>query len=337
MTGSTLHIRTNSRLAFGLIDLNGELGRIEGGLGLALESPCVELRVRRAATVVTSGLPLTDGTLAKLRAISTVFDERYGAGGAEVHVEQTIPDHAGLGSGTQLALAFAQALNLLYDVELPCHDLSLIAQRGGTSGIGCAAFEMGGFLADGGHSFRRDGGKTEFAPSSASKGFAPPPVLFHAPLPGSWSVVLAIPAAGRLTHGDEERELFRTLCPLPAAEAAEAARLALLKVLPAVMEADLDAFGEGLEAMQRLGWKHVQISRQSEAVHATLHEMRRLGLQGVGMSSWGPTLFGFSERGAEAVRDIVGALERFGASLGGVRVIPTRAAERGADWSWEET
>lgn len=337
MTRSTLHIRTNSRLAFGLIDLNGELGRIEGGLGLALESPCVELRARRADGVVSSGVPVSGSTLEKFEAISAVFRERYGAGGVELHIEQTIPDHAGLGSGTQLAIAFAQALNLLYGVGLPYHDLSLIAQRGGTSGIGCAAFEMGGFLADGGHRFRRAGGKNAFAPSSASKGFAPPPVLFHAPLPRSWSVVLAIPVAGRQTHGDEEHELFRTLCPLPAGEAAEAARLALVQVLPAVMEADLEAFGDGLEAMQRLGWKHVQFARQSQAVHATVHEMRRLGLQGVGMSSWGPTLFGFSERGPESDRDIVAALERFGATQGGVRVILTKAAERGAEWSWEDS
>lgn len=336
MTPATLYLRTNSRLAFGLIDLNGDLGRIEGGLGLALESPCVELRARHADSLVTSGAPISESTRDKLEAISAVFKQQYGAGGIALHVEQTIPDHVGLGSGTQLAIAFAQALNLLYDVGLPCCDLSRIAQRGGTSGIGCAAFETGGFLADGGHRYGRPGGKSVFAPSSASTEFAPPPILFQSPLPRDWSVVLAIPAAGRLTHGDEERELFRTLCPLPADEAAQAARLALLKVLPAVLEGDLEAFGDGLEAMQRLGWKQVQFSRQSQAVHATVHEMRRLGLQGVGMSSWGPTLFGFSERGPEADRGTVAALERFGAAHGGVRVILTRAAERGADWSWEE-
>ena len=50
MKDKTLRIRTTSRLSFGLIDMNGEIGRIEGGLGLALENPCVEIRARRAPT-----------------------------------------------------------------------------------------------------------------------------------------------------------------------------------------------------------------------------------------------------------------------------------------------
>lgn len=336
MAPSTLRIRTNSRLAFGLIDLNGEIGRIEGGLGLALEAPGVELRARRADSLVVSGNgSVSDSVRRKFESMHAVFKERHGTGGIEVSIEQTIPNHSGLGSGTQLALAFGQALNLLYDLALTSHDVSRIAQRGGTSGIGCAAFERGGFLVDGGHRFRRPGGKSGFAPSAASTDFAAPPILFHSMLPQTWSVVLAIPATGRQTHGDEERELFRTLCPIPAEEAAQAARLALLKVLPAVMESDLEGFGDGLEAMQRLGWKRVQFSRQTESVHATIREMRRLGLRGVGMSSWGPTLFGFSEAGPEADRGIVRALEDFGASQGGVHVILTKAAERSATWSWE--
>jgi len=284
--------------------------------------------------VVDGGEPLPASARRKFESMSAVFRERYGAGGAELSIVQTIPDHSGLGSGTQLAMAFGQALNLLYDLKLSCQEVSRIAERGGTSGIGCATFEMGGFLVDGGHRFGGSGGKTGFAPSSASTSFAPPPILFHSMLPGSWSVVLAIPAAGRQTHGDEERELFRTLCPVPAEEAAQAARLTLLKVLPAVMESDLEDFGEGLEALQRLGWKRVQLARQTEAVHATLREMRRLGLRGVGMSSWGPTLFGFSEAGPGVDRGIVAALEEFGATQGGVRVMLTKAAERGTVWHW---
>ncbi|MCZ7587920.1 MAG: hypothetical protein M5U27_03465 [Gaiella sp.] len=102
-------------------------------------------------------------------------------------------------------------------------------------------------------------------------------------------------------------------------EAAQAARIAFLKILPAVVETDLDDFGEGLEAMQRYGWKRVQIDRQSEAVRLTMGETRRLGLRGVGMTSWGPTLFGFTAAGPEAEQSIMRAVREFGVEHGGSR------------------
>ncbi len=336
MPQDTLRLRTHSRLAFGLIDMNGEIGRVEGGLGLTLQSPCLELCAKRSDGVRVDGpAAVSDGTRRKFETMAKVFRETHGAGGIDVRVLETIPGHSGLGSGTQLALAFGQAVNLLYDLKLTMPQIGRIAQRGGTSGIGCAAFETGGFLADGGHRFGGPRGKQAFAPSAASTGFTAPPILFHSDLPDNWRVVLALPAAGLVTHGDEERALFLKHCPVPAGEAAQAARLALLKVLPAIMEGDLEDFGAGLEAMQRFGLKRIQIARQNGEVHATMAEMRRLGLRGVGMSSWGPTLFGFSDAGPDADQKIVRTLETFGESVGGVHIILTSAAAHGATWSWE--
>ncbi len=335
MTSRTLWLQTTCRLAFGLIDLNGEIGRVEGGLGLALENPRVRLRARRAADLKIGGVEVSGGTRRKFEAMCQVFREKYGTQAMDLTIEETIPDHSGMGSGTQLSMAFGQAMNLLYDLKLSAFDISRLAGRGGTSGIGCAAFETGGFLADGGHRFRRPGGKTGFAPSAASTEFAAPPILFHHNLPASWHVLLAIPAAGRHVHGDEERELFATLAPIPSEEAAQGARLAFLKVLPAVMEEDLEGFSEGLEAMQLLGWKKVQFSRQNAVVHETIAEMRRLGLKAVGMTSWGPTLFGFTDAGEERVQAVARALEEFGSTRGGMRVIATKPATHGTLWGWE--
>jgi beta-ribofuranosylaminobenzene 5'-phosphate synthase len=300
-----------------------------------IEEPRIELRARRAGDVTISGNALiSDGTRAKLEAICARVREEYPVGGVHLEIERVIPGHSGLGSGTQLGMATGLALSVLYDLKLTSPQLAGLAQRGGTSGIGCAAFEMGGFLADGGHRFGRPGGKTVFAPSASSVGFSPPPILFHSLLPANWHVVLALPA-GRIVQGEEERALFTQYCPVPSEEAAQSARLALLKVLPAVMEADLEGFGAGLEAMQRLGLKRLQIARQNEVVHDTMAEMRRLGLRGVGMSSWGPALFGFSDAGLEADRATAAVLESFGAARGGIPVIVTKPSNRGTTWNWE--
>jgi beta-ribofuranosylaminobenzene 5'-phosphate synthase len=336
MSERTIKIRTCSRLAFGLIDMNGEIGRVEGGLGLALEDPYLQLRARRAKKVTIGGrVPISDGTRAKLEALCTRVREQYPVvEGVDLEFDQVLPANSGLGSGTQRGMAVAFALSMLYDLKLSREQLAGFAERGGTSGIGCAAFDMGGFLCDGGHKFRVPGGKMGFAPSSGSTGFAPPPILFHSPLPANWRVILALPK-GRIVAGEEEQALFREQCPVPAAEAAQAARLALLKVLPAVLEADIEAFGSGLEAMQRLGLKRIQIERQNQVIRDTLAEMRRLGLRGVGMSSWGPALFGFSDAGPEVDRATAAALDAFGAQRDGITVFVTKPSERGTTWNWE--
>jgi len=335
MQKPTLRVRTPSRIHFGLIDMNGSVGRIEGGVGVALDEPCVELLACRSDKVNIGGPAVVpESTREQLEAVCTRFREQYPSGGIELEIERVIPGHSGLGSKTQLTMAVGLALGVLYERRLSSTQLAVLGKRGGTGGIGCAAFEHGGVVADAGHRYGGPGGKTAFAPTAASVAFAPPPILFHSPMPSHWRIILALPA-GRIVHGEEERALFTEYCPVPSEEAAQSARLALMKVIPAVLEADLESFGAGIEAMQKLGLKRHEIARQNEAVHDTMTEMRRLGLSGVGMSSWGPAVFGFSAAGPDIDRAIGQALEKFGAQRGGITVVITRASERGATWAWE--
>jgi beta-ribofuranosylaminobenzene 5'-phosphate synthase len=335
MQKPTLRVRTPSRIHFGLIDMNGSVGRIEGGVGVALDEPCVELRARRSEKVNIGGrVVVPESTREQLEAVCTRFREQYASGGIDLEIERVIPGHSGLGSKTQLTMAVALALSMLYEHKLTSAQLAALGKRGGTGGIGYAAFEHGGVVADAGHRYGGPGGKTAFAPTAASVAFPPPPILFHAPLPSNWGIILALPA-GRIVHGEEERTLFTKYCPVPSEEAAESARLTLMKIIPAVLEADLESFGDGIEAMQKLGLKRHEIARQNDAVHDTMTEMRRLGLSGVGMSSWGPAVFAFSAAGPDIDLETGRALEAFGSQRGGMPVILTRASEHGATWAWE--
>ena len=49
------------------------------------------------------------------------------------------------------------AVNELYDLGLSVHEIAVKVGRGGTSGIGVAAFENGGFILDGGINSARRG------------------------------------------------------------------------------------------------------------------------------------------------------------------------------------
>jgi beta-ribofuranosylaminobenzene 5'-phosphate synthase len=67
-------IQTPARLHIGLLDLNGEIGRIDGGIGLALESPHTTIEVFRAERIQVScaAEPEIEGRLSA--AVKTVCE-----------------------------------------------------------------------------------------------------------------------------------------------------------------------------------------------------------------------------------------------------------------------
>ena len=102
-------VTASARLHLGFLDMNGGLGRRFGSLGLAIDRPVTRLRLQRAAALTVEGLEaerashyLTD--LARHLGLPLAY---------ALTIENAIPPHAGLGSGTQLALAVATALRRL--------------------------------------------------------------------------------------------------------------------------------------------------------------------------------------------------------------------------------
>lgn len=141
-------IRTPSRVHVTLIDLNGEIGRIDGGVGFALEEPYVKIRAEKADEVVVVGESFNRE---RFEHVAKIFKEKFGKG-MKIEVLSDYKPHVGLGSGTQISLAVGKAYSELYGLNLSTREIARITKRGGTSGIGVAAFEFGGFIVDGGHS-----------------------------------------------------------------------------------------------------------------------------------------------------------------------------------------
>src|SRR5437870_6079905 len=136
-----IRVTAPARLHFGFIDLHGGLGRRFGSLGLAIDRPAVRLRASRAANseIVGPGAERVSHVLSAL-------NQRYGVDlGARVEIEEAIPSHAGLGSGTQITLAAAVALCALSGQIVSVPELARGLQRGARSGIGAGVFELGGF------------------------------------------------------------------------------------------------------------------------------------------------------------------------------------------------
>ena len=308
-------VDTPSRLHIGLIDLNGSIGRVDGGVGITLDRPHLLIEARAAGRISVHGGDEESRRRAEEAAAAVI--EHFGlTGGAAIILHTLLPRHSGLGSGTQIALAAGKAVAELFGREATALDLARITGRGGTSGIGTAAFDAGGIIIDGGHRFGPDQEKTVFKPSSASRGVAPAPVIFRHPFPEDWGILLVTPDTKPGASEDAEVDIFSEYCPVPLAEVQEICHLVMMQMLPSVVEGDIRRFGAAVSRMQEIGFKRVEASLQPENLRNLPALLCEAGAYGAGLSSFGPTVYAIIDRGdrqvAEAARC---ALEGIGGTV----------------------
>jgi beta-ribofuranosylaminobenzene 5'-phosphate synthase len=284
----TVRVVAPARLHLGMLDASGEGARRFGGLGVAVSRPAVVVEAGAADELTVEG-PDAE----RARAVAERCGEALGPGaGARVRVVEAIPPHAGLGSGTKLALAVAAALSALAGRSPDPPALARMAGRGARSAVGLWTFALGGLVVEGG--VRRG---TE----------RPAPLLVRHAMPEDWRCVLAIPAAAPGLSGGAEVAAFAQLRPDPD-RSALIAHIILTALLPAVVECDLEEFGAVLSRLQRLvgdAFAPVQGGTFHPQAEPIVDALLRLGAAGAGQSSWGPAVYGIvgSEREAhELVR-----------------------------------
>ena len=297
MTQVTVH--ANARLHLGFLDLNGDLGRMFGSIGLAITHPRTALTLSRAASSANSAHgPEAGRALRHLDAMTLALGL---APGYRVDITSAIPAHAGLGSGTQLALAIGAALRRLNGFAPDTHADALLLQRGNRSGIGAALFDHGGLVVDGGQ--------------GAATGV--PPVLARLDFPREWRIVLVLDQSLQGIHGASEPEAFAALPKFPAATSGEICRRVLMQVLPALVEHDIAGFGTAITQIQVLLGDYFAPAQgarfTSPRVMAALQTLQNAGAAGIGQSSWGPTGFAFAADEVAAQR--LSALQLPGVNL----------------------
>ncbi len=283
----SVFIETPARLHFGVLDLRGSLGRRFGGLGAAIAEPSLLLEARLAPDVIAEG---PDADRAAHYARRYLAHYRLSEG-AHLRVHRAIPSHAGLGSGTQLGLAVARALAELYQRPTEPAALAQAVGRGRRSAIGTWVFALGGFILEGG---RRPGVDCVA------------PLLTRLPIPPTWRYVVALPPGTPGLSGDAEAAAFERLPAPPESDVEQIAHLVLMQLLPALVDADLPAFGAALSMIQRItgGWFAAAQGDNfaSPIGRAVIERMAECGAAGVGQSSWGPAVYGIVDGDVEADR-----------------------------------
>jgi len=302
-----------ARLHLGFLDLNGDLGRRFGSIGLAIDTPATELTLTRARAFNAEG-PDCQRALATLRRLA----ETFSLGGAyQLDIRTAIPPHSGLGSGTQLTLAVGAALTALEGLEHGAGEIGEVMDRGARSAIGMAAFASGGFIVDGGRGAKE----------------RPPPILLRADFPETWRVLLIIDARATGVHGDAEANAFAALPPLSEAAAAHVCRLVLMRLVPGLAEADIESFGTAVTEIQSIVGGYFAAAQGgapwvSPAIGRLAQKLKAAGAFGIGQSSWGPTGFAFTSSEEIAEHLYESLIEA--ARAEGLEILVARGRNRGA-------
>lgn len=287
-----IYIKTPARLHLGLLDLHGGLGRIYGGIGVAIGYPNIILEMQPSKTLLIRG---EKGSTLKADVEHLLKTYKI-SDKVTIDVKQAIPEHVGLGSGTQLALAIATALAKIYQLKVTTRDLAIVMRRGTVSGIGTAIFEHGGFVIDGG---LRTGIR-----SLVKENF--PPLIFHHSFPEDWAFVVAIPNVRRGLSDEEELSAFKQLPSASEEDVGKVCRLVLEKLLPSLIEPDIENFGNALTQIQNIVGRYfagVQGGTYSSSVATEcIKHMAEYGAFGVGQSSWGPAVYGLVNNEKQALK-----------------------------------
>ncbi|MGP1718111.1 MAG: beta-ribofuranosylaminobenzene 5'-phosphate synthase family protein [Methylophilus sp.] len=265
-------VKTHGRLHLGFFDLSGQAERRFGSVGVAIDAYHTALTVS-AQPQQTAVDPWASAILQqhlKSLGLNTALD---------LNIQQAIPRHSGLGSGTQMALAVGAGVNTLLDHPVNSAQIAAAHQRGARSGIGIATFDHGGLVVDGGR---------------GSNTIVPPLLARHA-FPEAWHFLLIVDQSHDGLHGSGEKNAFKQLPPLGTAATRDIQHRLLMQGLPALIEQDFQAFTGFVGALQNYNADYFAPAQggpyASQSVARILQAFHQQGYRGLGQTSWGPTGF----------------------------------------------
>lgn len=328
----TVTVLAPGRLHLGFLDPAGTLGRRFGSVGLVIDGYETAIALNTASSdQVVADSPGALAEVERAAACLRILRQHSGCHAPlRLHLLRVLPQHAGFGSGTQLALAVGRAFARLHELDVDTATLARWLGRGLRSGIGIAGFDQGGLLVDGGPG--PDG--------------SPAPMLARMDLPEDWRIIVVEDPHHRGLSGPQERQALAALSPLPQSAAAEICHQVLMRVLPGAASGEFVLFAAGVTRMQRVlgehfapaqggaGFTSPAVGRLVEWIGgAQVGGSHDGALEGggaaIGQSSWGPTGFAIVASRAEADA-LVAAARAAGKIDPGLTVRIVSARNRGA-------
>ncbi|GAA5510821.1 hypothetical protein Rcae01_06331 [Novipirellula caenicola] len=265
---------TGSRLHFGLLDT----AKPFGGVGVMVDDPITEVVARRA-DAFQGPLVAAD----RVRGVAERYRQQFqldALPACQIEIVRRPPAHTGLGTGTQLAMAVAEAISqLLHPERTDPRTAFRIADRGRRSAVGIHGYRHGGLIY-------------EDADNAAELN----PIKQRIEVPSQWCVAILRPIQETTTiSGDVELDQFAKLPATTSQQREHFRYLITTQLLPAIEKGDFDAFSEAVHRYNRdsgLLFEAVQNGPYNGvAVSSLVDFLRSNGVTGVGQSSWGPSVF----------------------------------------------
>jgi beta-ribofuranosylaminobenzene 5'-phosphate synthase len=274
-----------ARLHFGMLDPAALGARRFGGFGVGIESPRVVVRVRwaagRAGTDSSDAVTVSGSQPDRALTFARRVWSRFGlSGSVEVNVDESIPPHVGLGSGTKLGLAIACGLAGLAGISAGPEQLAEASGRGARSSVGSWTFAAPGLVVEAG----------------VDEGGWISPLIARHPMPERWRCVLALPLGVEGLSGDAEERFFGQLRESAHAEPSVSGDIAEFGVALTQIQREVGS----IFTAQQGGLFHPSAAPLVDALHA-------LGVGAVGQSSWGPSVYGIVD-GPERAADVADRL-----------------------------
>jgi beta-ribofuranosylaminobenzene 5'-phosphate synthase len=288
MNPTTVILSAPSRLHLGLFP--GPAGQTSyfGGAGIMLTHPRTTIRFH----------PSRERKIHGVRAErAAVFADRWLASEGssirsfDLNVIEAPPEHVGLGSGTQLALAVGVGLQLFLHTEsdrvthlvnrvteFDILDVATKLGRAGRTVIGTRGFQLGGMVVDWGRDPKRP----------AAENYQ------RFPFPAEWPILLVTLPLTPGLHGQAEQVAFDEEIEKHAGLREEMLGLLREELMPAVERQDYARFAA---AVFPFGCASGRIFEKvqgglfcSPEVADLVTRFRRAGAEAVVQSSWGPTI-----------------------------------------------
>ena len=276
-----IRISTPSRIHLGFLELDNSSERIFGSIGLTISKfeNIIEISKNKKFQIISNN----PNTKRRIEEMIIVLKKNYQINECKIEILKTIPQHIGLGSGTQLTLAIGSLISEFNNLNLNPKNISSIFGRGLRSGIGIQSFKSGGFIVDCGKQRRSN---------------SIPPVFFNSKWPREWKIILIFDNSKVGVSGKNETQEFKKIAMTHPKICKENCKALLMQILPGLMEKNFYFFTKGLQTIQENMSKVFYSNKKkytSQKIEKIFKFLIKKKITGFGQTSWGPTGFIFCE------------------------------------------